>query len=192
MGSEDAPLTARIYSDPKCQHCRVNAQNNLEKFSALMEEGLIRLVFLDLPQSASAYHHAIAMACVGQQQPESYLEFRKALFDRANLSESYTNRQMQLLDMNYDQDCDENAARTMLRQRIQMADQEGISGVPAVYLSKTGEDQYVRITGAKDFEEYEQIFDELLGDEYGVEETMDEPSADESDDQTTEDSEQAS
>jgi protein-disulfide isomerase len=165
VGNTDAPLTVVSYSDPKCQHCRVDAQNNLKKWEGLVDEGIVKIHFMDLPQSADAYYHAVALSCVGELQPAEYLGFRAELFNKANLSKNYTNRLLKRMDIDYEKNCKEDDTKKMLRKRLKNAEKDGITGVPAIYVHRSEEDMATRITGAKDFSEYQSVMDSLMAGE---------------------------
>ncbi len=162
VGNEDAPLTIVSYSDPKCQHCRVDAQNNLKKWQALVDEGIVKIHFMDLPQSADAHYHAVALHCVGTLKPAEYLEFRADIFSKANLSNNYTNRLLTRMDINFSEECNEDETKKMLRKRLKTVEKDGITGVPALYMQKTDEEAALRITGAKDFSQYQSAMDTLM------------------------------
>jgi protein-disulfide isomerase len=162
IGNADAPLTIISYSDPKCQHCRVDAQNNLSKWSGLVDEGMVKIHFMDLPQSTEAHYHAVAMHCVNQLKPAEYMSFRSDLFNKANLSKNYSNRVLKRMGIDYDQDCNEEEVKKTLRKRLKQAEKDGITGVPAVYIHKSEEDLATRITGAKDFSEYQSVMNSLM------------------------------
>lgn len=163
VGNTDAPLTIVSYSDPKCQHCRVDAQNNLDKWKELIDEGMVQIAFIDLPQSTDSHYHAVAMACVGKLKPAEYLGFRADLFNKANLSKTYTERILKRMDISYEDDCNEADVKRMIRQRVKVAEQDGITGVPALYIHKTEETNALRITGAKEFSEYQAVLDKMMG-----------------------------
>lgn len=176
VGDEEAPVTIVVYSDPKCQHCRVDAQNNLDQWQALVEEGMVNIHFMDLPQSTESYTHAVAMQCVGQKTPEEYMAFRKDLFTKANLTKSYTTRILTRMGIDYEKDCNESEIQSQLRRRIKTAENDGITGVPAMYMQRSGEEVAVRITGAKDFAEYQSVLTNLMG----IEEQQETPVGEES------------
>ena len=166
VGEKEAPITIYVYSDVKCQHCRVNERNNTSEWKNLVDEGLVQIVYLDLPQDTESTFHSTALNCYYDQTKNSasYLELRQSFFARTNLTKPYTLRELKRLGVNYDQVCDEVAYRALFRNRIKLADAEGITGVPALYIGMTGGNHYVRFTGAKDFEEYRETLDKLLGE----------------------------
>jgi protein-disulfide isomerase len=166
LGQEEAPITVYVYSDLKCQHCRVSERNNTVEWKKLMEEGLVKLVYLDLPQDAESTFHSTALSCYYDQKKdtEGYLELRERLFTRPNLTKAYMIRELKKMGLEYDQECDEPAYRTLFRNRMKTADAEGVTGVPALYISESDGNKYVRFTGAKDFSEYQQTLDKLLGE----------------------------
>lgn len=165
VGQKDAPISVYVYSDPRCQHCRVNEQNNRESFTKLVSEGILQMVYLDLPQTPDSTFHSSALSCFYDQKKdvEKYLELRAKMFDRANLTKAYTLRELQRLGVDYDESCDEAQYRSLFRNRSSVADQEGVTGIPVLYIGKTGGDQFIRITGSKDFAEYQTVLDKLLG-----------------------------
>jgi protein-disulfide isomerase len=173
LGQAEAPITVYVYSDLKCQHCRVSERNNTVEWKKLMEEGLVKLVYLDLPQDAESTFHSTALSCYYDQKKdtEGYLELRERLFTRPNLTKAYMIRELKKMGLEYDQECDEPAYRTLFRNRMKAADAEGVTGVPALYISESEGNKYVRFTGAKDFSEYQQTLDKLLG-ENNPEETV--------------------
>lgn len=165
IGEKEAPITAYLYSDPRCQHCRVNEQNNRQSFAKLVSEGMLQIAYLDLPQTPDSIFHSSALSCFYDQKKdaEKYLELRTKIFDRANLTKAYTLRELQRLGVEYDSECDEAQYRALFRNRGTVADQEGVTGIPVLYIGKTGGDQFIRITGSKDFSEYQTVLDKLLG-----------------------------
>lgn len=171
LGNDEAPMTAYVYSDPRCQHCRVNERNNQREFTELIEEGLLRMVFMDLPQDTEGTFHATALNCLYREQQDmaNYLDLRDKIFRRANLTKAYTTRELRRLGVNYDSSCDEAEYRRIFRERKRIADAEGVTGIPAIYIGQTGGSEYLRVTGSHDYSVYQQIFDQLLGTEEGVE-----------------------
>jgi protein-disulfide isomerase len=169
IGEKEAPITVYVYSDVKCQHCRVNERNNTAEWKKLVDEGLVQIVYLDLPQNAESTFHSTALNCFFDQKSDAvaYLELREKIFARPNLTKAYVTREMQKSDADYDQ-CDEAAYRELFRTRLKTADAEGVTGVPTLYIGSTGGDKFMRFTGAKEFSEYEQALDELLGQSSGT------------------------
>ncbi|MGE3278483.1 MAG: DsbA family protein [Candidatus Altimarinota bacterium] len=166
IGEEAAPLTVYIYSDTKCQHCRANERNTAAEWKKLADEGMVRLVYLDLPQDAESTFHSTALTCYYDQKKDAngYLELRGKLSARANLTKAFTLRELERAGLNYEQECDEAAYRMLFRNRIKTAEAEGVTGIPALYIGMTAGDKYIRFTGAKDFAEYQQTLDKLLGE----------------------------
>lgn len=169
VGQKNAPMTAYVYSDPRCQHCRVNEQNNRQSFAKLVSEGLLQMVYLDLPQTPDSVFHSSALSCFYDQKKDAdkYLELRAKIFDRANLTKAYTLRELKRLGVEYDSQCDEAQYRALFRDRSTVADREGVTGIPVLYIGKTGGDQFIRITGSKSFDEYQTVLDRLLGEQDG-------------------------
>jgi len=166
VGEKEAPLTVYIYSDTKCQHCRANERNTAAEWKKLADEGMVQLVYMDLPQETESTFHSTALNCYYDQKKDvnGYLELREKLFARTNLTKAYTLRELQRMGLDYEKECDEAAYRSLFRNRIRTVDAEGVTGIPALYIGMTGGDKYVRFTGAKDFAEYQRTLDKLLGE----------------------------
>lgn len=164
IGDKAAPITVYAYSDAKCQHCRAQERNNQDNFKKLIDEGIIRIVYLDLPQNADSMLASIAMNCVYQEQQDAnaYVSFRQKLFERPNLSKAFTLRELKDLGIDYDTQCHADALQAMFRNRLKVADTDGVTGVPALYIGKTDGSEFIRFTGDKKFEEYQAAFDRLL------------------------------
>jgi len=165
VGDKKAPITVYVYSDLKCQHCRVNERNNRDDFAKLIGEGIVQMVYLDLPQDPDSIFQSAALACLydAKKNADGYLSLREKLIDRPNLTKAFTMRELKNAGVAYAKQCHEDVAREMFKARIAEADREGISGVPALYIGKTGGGEFVRFTGDKDFSEYQTVFDHLLG-----------------------------
>lgn len=164
IGEKEAPITVYIYSDAKCQHCRVNERNNTAEWMKLVEEGLVQMVYLDLPQSTESTFHSTALNCFYDQKQDAkaYLDLREKIFARPNLTKAFVTRELQKSGVDYQQ-CDEVSYRELFRNRLKTADEEGVTGTPTLYIGSTGGDKFIRFTGAKEFSEYQQVLDELLG-----------------------------
>jgi len=165
-GQANAPITVFLYADVLCLHCRANEANNGDKFAELVDEGMIRIVYLDLPQNTESVFHSLALTCFNDQQGDiaGYLGLREKLFSRTNLTKAYSKRELGKLGVIYDSECNDASYRKLFRDRSRIANQEGVTGVPAAYIGKTGGSEYLRVTGANDFSIYQGLIDKLLSD----------------------------
>ena len=165
VGDQTAPITVYVYSDVKCQHCRAQERNNQKEFKKLIDEGIIRMVYLDLPQNADSMLHSIALQCLYQQEQnvEAYLSFRERLYGRPNLSKAFTLRELSNVGIDYDAQCHADVLQTMFKNRLKVADADGVTGVPALYIGKTDGQEFIRFSGDRKFTEYRAVFDRLLG-----------------------------
>jgi len=163
FGAVEAPLSVYFYSDIKCLQCRAHEKNTLELFKGLMEEGKIRFVIMDLPQSEPSDFPAYALACVYQEVPESYFDFRRDITDDARQSSKpYVMRELKRLVSDYEEKCNQSRTQAVFQRRLQLADEGGISAIPTVQIGLTGRSETIRITGAKDFAVYQEVMDQLL------------------------------
>ena len=174
-GDNIAPITIYVYSDLLCQHCRVNERNHQEAFQKLIQEGIVKLVYIDLPQSQESYFHDTALLCQYNQSKnlsdkvgstsggKDYLELRQTLYTRTNLTKAFTKRALEKTGLDYDRDCSDESYKLILDKNLKTSSLEGITGLPAVYIGQTGGREFLRLTGARDFSEYQAVFDKLLG-----------------------------
>ena len=123
VGESTAPLNIFVYSDPRCQYCRVHERNNHESFQHLVDEGILQIHYVDIPQSQESVFHISALLCEVQENNDlnEFQTLRNNIFTRANLSKAYTKRELERLGVIYDKDCDDGALRDLLKERKQKA-----------------------------------------------------------------------
>ncbi|MDP2691406.1 MAG: thioredoxin domain-containing protein [bacterium] len=165
IGQSTAPVTILWYSDLRCQQCRANERNNLPSLLPLVNEGVVQIIFLDLPSGEESQFHSAALACFARvkQDQQQYVQLRQNLFNRTNLSQAYTSRQLEDAGISWENDCDQAALGDVFRQRSEMAEKEGVSSLPTLYVGRSGSGQYHRLTGVQKFSVIQKMMDELMG-----------------------------
>lgn len=148
LGSDQAPITMVVYSEPKCQHCRVMEQNNMESFKEWADKGVVQLVMMDLPQSRVGMLPSEAIHCMQDISPENYAEFRQKLFAKPNLTDIYTKREFQSMSGQDFEVCKDR--KKLFSDRQRQADKDGITGIPAIMVGKTGAEEWLRFTGSSE------------------------------------------
>lgn len=163
LGNDTAPTTFILFSDVTCTDCRVLERSLLLELRRRIGEGSLRVIFIDLPEDEKTIPFSAAMSCVHEKlkSPDITLSLREKLIIRPNLSLDYVDLELQRASIPGGLNaCDLNAARGIFDAKLSIAESLGITSLPAVLIGKTGGEQWVRITGAKEFPIYERFLKE--------------------------------
>lgn len=163
LGNDTAPTTLMLFSDVTCTDCRVLERSLLLELRRRIGEGSLRVVFIDLPEDEKTIPFSSAMSCVHEKlkSPDITLSLREKLIMRPNLSMDYLDLELQRAAIPGGINaCDLNAARGIFDAKFSIAESLGITSLPTVLIGKTGGEQWVRITGAKEFSVYERFLKE--------------------------------
>lgn len=162
IGEDSAPVTFIEVSDFGCPHCQTF---HLEKSAPIQEQyvdtGLVKWVFLPYALRAATVPAANAALCAAEQG--NYAGFTDALFDlptEIGLTRDGFITAANEIDLDIDSfttclvDGRYNGTVAANQQAAQAA---GVSGTPSFFIN----DQM--ITGNRPIEEFERIFDQIIG-----------------------------
>lgn len=165
LGSKDAPVTIEEFSDFQCPFCRRHKLTTFEQIKAdLIDRGLVRYVFLDLPLTnlhPDAYQAHLAAHCAGEQG--KFWEYGHKLFENQQALEpqKLVEYGSELgLEVTTFQNClKEEKYKSKVDQNIELAKQRGINGTPAFFVN--GE----QISGAQPYQTFLSITLKHLNEE---------------------------
>ncbi|HEX8684164.1 MAG TPA: thioredoxin domain-containing protein [Ardenticatenaceae bacterium] len=161
VGDPNAPITIVEFSDYQCPFCKRWVDETLPQIGPLIEDGTVRLFYVDFPLTIHAQAPAAAEAarCAGELGgPEGYWTMHDALF--ANMEQwSQPNPNPAFaeiasgvgLDGAALQECVESGRYTAdVQAGIAEGTRLGITGTPTFFINGT------RVVGAIPFEEFQQ------------------------------------
>ncbi|MDP3975453.1 MAG: thioredoxin domain-containing protein [bacterium] len=151
LGSETATAVMILYSDYSCPACRAQERNIMPELVRLVDEGALRLVFLDIPQDETGHVFSQTTTCLYQHRPEQYLSVRQQLFYRPELSEQYAFGVLRDFDLEFDADCREEDVRNLLKARAEMSKNLKL---PVALIGKTGGAEMMRFSGEQEVSTY--------------------------------------
>jgi hypothetical protein len=157
VGQDTAPVQIFIFSGVRDQYTRANEINSMHKFMSLVEKGKVQLVFVDLPQTVEGEALSRMLACVYDQMPDEYMGLREQIIQQKTFSPE--DAQMALEILGVDQNtCSDQALLGEAPEHL------GITKLPTYFFSQRGDNSRFRMSGPQDWEVYEDIIGQLLGE----------------------------
>lgn len=166
MGDKDAPIHMVAYLDFECPYCQqFHAQTFDEIKDNYIDEGLVYYEFKHLPLAfhGNAYKAAMASECAGAQS--NFWEMHDMLLENGvgeGLYDSYAEEIGLNID-DFEYCMDNNKYDQVIQQNILDAQTNGLSGTPSFIINEQV------VSGAQPYENFEQVFEDILGDERPVE-----------------------
>lgn len=158
-----APLTVFWISDILCQDCRVLEKNTLSRWESLIEKGIARIIFVDVPPDVQTSLFSTALSCLvdAGKPPEDYLALRKRFLETANRSKEFIVQELRQFSVDYERQCAAADPNLFSSRRNSLA-QYGVLQIPTLLLGKTNGTEFVRVSGAHDFEDYEKVIENFM------------------------------
>ena len=173
LGNEDANVTIYMFEDFECPFCQRFEQNAYKDIvSDYVETGKARIVWKDYPLPPRIHPWAgpaaANMECVYRQDEEAFWTIKNKIFANQNsiTTENVENTIVQWaseegLNGEEIRSC---AAQEDVKNEINSDMKEGGQlGTPTVFISKTGETEYTKISGAQPYSVFQNAIEEKLG-----------------------------
>lgn len=167
MGSPDAPITMVEFGDFGCPYCGVFAlQVKPEIIEHYVETGIVRFIWRDFPVITENSLPAARAARCAQEQG-AFWEYHDALYEvldedgsRAFDDAKFSNlaKDLSLDTARFDGCLEDNPHQSVIARDIQHARQLGARATPTFLVNG-----YL-VSGSQPFEQWEEIFAELLAD----------------------------
>lgn len=172
LGSEDAEVTLYMFEDYQCPFCQKFEQNAFKDIkSNYVDTGKVRIVWKDYPlpdkihpwADKSAYH----MECVYRQDEEVFWNLKDKIFANQN-SITDSNAGDQIVQWASEEGLDgeqirECAQLDEVQQEVGNDMKEGGQlGTPTVFVGKTGESSYQKISGAQPYSIFKNAIEEKM------------------------------
>jgi protein-disulfide isomerase len=153
LGNPDAPLTIVEFADFACPHCQVYLGDITRFIQDYVVTGKARFEYRVFPTAGgqTSYYTGQLLECAEEQRTGAFWSGYKLMYDYA-MSGRYNNDVAQLFAADLELDLDElltcASSATQVQADIDLADQAGITGTPAVLVRYSdGTTQFITFAG---------------------------------------------
>lgn len=172
LGQKDANVTIYMFEDYECPFCQRFEQNAYKDIvSNYVETGQVRIVWKDypLPERIHPWANPAAthMECVYRQDEEAFWTIKDKIFANQD-SISTENVEDTIVEWASEEGLNGEEIRSCADQEdVQQAvdsdmEEGGQLGTPTLFITKTGESDYTKISGAQPYSVFQNAIEEKL------------------------------
>ncbi len=145
-GSDQAPATVYLFSSFSCPHCSAYHANVLPAlYKAVIEPGMAKLVFVDMPYDSRSMMGTLLSRCVPVEQYDAFTSVvfqNQSMWQNSSAPRPVLTGYAKLVGMTDEQinRClsDKELQKALVKQRDNLANLYGVRGMPTTVVVKNG------------------------------------------------------